>query len=581
MLKDVMDRDDLQKHMIDVYYTSFAREANLLGGGAFYEPDAFYPDVHDFHCFVSKDLSTIGSPSEESVKWVGDEWAWDVDTYEEEWYQVALPKNWDRRQKRGLRYYWSELYVDESVDALMVTVSLPIYTYDAPKSIVGVATVDVSLLTLQKMVTSFELPTPSTKIAGFSVLNDATFAFGGSEKYDIEPYPKDSWLLNLKGLKPEQTLKKNIVVDGKEHKLSAAVHKSGIGIAMLIPSDEERAVINALQTENFIMVGVIILAMIMIIVFSLSAVYNWIVHPILKAIDGLSSVSDNLAATSQILTDDAEKIDNTSEQTKGLEKILSSLSQITSMTKQTSENVKIADNLVKDVETKMGVSKESMTKLQKAVKEIQQSSDETAKILKDIDEIAFQTNLLALNAAVEAARAGEAGKGFAVVAEEVRNLAQRSSESAKKTAELITNSRQKSQVGVNLVDDTAEAIDKAAQNAVEVGAIVSKVTVAADEQSKSISQVNSVIGTMNQIVENSATNSQTLTAASQKLSSQATSMNHLVSEVVGIVQGEEAKNERETASMRAISIRKTQSIAAVQKQKSEGANTLISFDDDK
>src|SRR6185369_5792552 len=97
----------------------------------------------------------------------------------------------------------------------------------------------------------------------------------------------------------------------------------------------------------------------------------------------------------------------------------------------------------------------AMLRMNDAIGKIKTSSDQTAKIIKTIDEIAFQTNLLALNAAVEAARAGEAGKGFAVVAEEVRSLARRSAEAARNTADLIEGSVKNAEAGVRLSDEVA------------------------------------------------------------------------------------------------------------------------------
>ena len=102
------------------------------------------------------------------------------------------------------------------------------------------------------------------------------------------------------------------------------------------------------------------------------------------------------------------------------------------MTKQNADNASQADQLMTKAVAVINNADQRMVELTDSMKDISQASEETSKIIKTIDEIAFQTNLLALNAAVEAARAGEAGAGFAVVADEVRNLAMRAAEGRQK-----------------------------------------------------------------------------------------------------------------------------------------------------
>jgi methyl-accepting chemotaxis protein len=285
----------------------------------------------------------------------------------------------------------------------------------------------------------------------------------------------------------------------------------------------------------------IILGMILSVLITRS-----IVKPISLAIDGLSQGSDQVTAAAGEISNTAQSLAaGASEQASSLEEISASLNEITSMTKQTADNARNADALVQDSVIGAKNTQEAMTRLQEAVVGIQKSSNETAKILKDIDEIAFQTNLLALNAAVEAARAGEAGKGFAVVAEEVRNLAQRSAESAKKTADLIEGSQKSSQQGVTLAEEAAAAVTKITESSGKIAMIVTEITSATEEQARGVSQVSGAIGNMDQVTQSSASSSEELAASSEELNSQAVSMNDLVGDLVGIIDGEAAKQARQ------------------------------------
>ncbi|MDR3342432.1 MAG: methyl-accepting chemotaxis protein [Treponema sp.] len=282
-LRNTMPRTELQNIMATAFHLAYFREPELLGGGAFYEPNVFYPETYDFHFFASKSMTATGVPSQGEIQWAGDEWRWDVDTYEEGWYQSALPKGWDTRNLRDQRYYWSDLYIDTSVNVLMVSVCIPMYNTE--NHIIGVSTVDVSLRTLQKMVNTFSLPTPATKIAGFSTINKATFASSEQDTVGIVPYPEESWLQQLTQLNPGQTIAdNNMVIDGKHYTLNAHVHTSGIGLAMLIPNDEKYQVVDALQTSNHITVIVIFIAMAIAVIIALLIVSWSIIAPIKKSV---------------------------------------------------------------------------------------------------------------------------------------------------------------------------------------------------------------------------------------------------------------------------------------------------------
>jgi methyl-accepting chemotaxis protein len=199
-----------------------------------------------------------------------------------------------------------------------------------------------------------------------------------------------------------------------------------------------------------------------------------------------------------------------SEQASSLEETSSSLEEMTSMTKQNAGNAAEANKLMAAAQQIIKKADVSMSELTKSMKEIAVGSEETKKVIKTIDEIAFQTNLLSLNAAVEAARAGEAGAGFAVVADEVRKLAMQAAEAAKSTSTLLENIGKKIKNGEKLVGVTDEAFKEITGSSEKVVNLIAEIAAASQEQSRGIAQVNQAVAEMNNLTQHNAAGAEEL-----------------------------------------------------------------------
>lgn len=242
------------------------------------------------------------------------------------------------------------------------------------------------------------------------------------------------------------------------------------------------------------------------------------------AVEQISSASTQISSGSQILAE------ATGEQASALEEISSSMEEINSLTNNNTDNSKIGLNLADKAVESVDEGGVAMNKMSEAMSFILKSSQETGKIIKTIDEIAFQTNLLALNAAVEAAHAGEAGKGFAVVAEEVKNLALRSAEAAKNTNDLIEESTKNAELGARIVEQVNQSFTEIRENFGKVKNIVNEIAASSQEQSQGVQQVNTAVQEMNKVTQQNAANAEESASAAEELNSQAAELNNMVAQ---------------------------------------------------
>ena len=259
--------------------------------------------------------------------------------------------------------------------------------------------------------------------------------------------------------------------------------------------------------------------------------------------DSMVKIIADMKKTLSTIQVSAQEIDGGSEQ---LAQAATDLAEgCTAQASKISEASQMIDAMAKSIEEKARVAQETadiskqsaqtvadgnakMQELKVAIGEISKCSEEIRSIIQVIEDIASQTNLLSLNASIEAARAGEAGRGFAVVAEQVKNLAEQSTEAAGETTKLIGSTIDAVNKGIAIAEETEASMDQVMEEAEASTKRMVDMAQALQAEVSSVQQIDENIAHVAGIVDNNSASSQETAAVSEEQSAQVHTMLQLM-----------------------------------------------------
>lgn len=220
--------------------------------------------------------------------------------------------------------------------------------------------------------------------------------------------------------------------------------------------------------------------------------------------------------------------EGTQRQSATIDQLSSTVMGISEHVNTTAENARSASEISLDCANIMQEQTLQMQNLIDAMDIVEKKSEDIAKVIKAIEDIAFQTNILALNASIEAARAGEAGKGFAVVATEVGTLAAKSAESANSTRAIIDSTLEAVGKSIVIARDAAGAIDNVTAKSKQASELVKEIAFDATTQAEDLNQATQGINDISEVIQNNSSTAQQSAASCEELSSQSKIMLEMV-----------------------------------------------------
>jgi methyl-accepting chemotaxis protein len=227
-------------------------------------------------------------------------------------------------------------------------------------------------------------------------------------------------------------------------------------------------------------------------------------------------LEENSATMSQSVTNLANKAN---QQAASLEETAAAVEEITSITRNNTQNASKMSELGSQVQTEVTNGMNLASKTSNSMDNINNEVTAINEAITVIDQIAFQTNILSLNAAVEAATAGEAGKGFAVVAQEVRNLAARSAEAANEIKTLVESATLKAKEGKEISDDMIKGYETLSGSFNETILLIEDVSSASKEQMTGIEQINDTVTMLDKMTQENASDANAVSQIANDVSS--------------------------------------------------------------